>query len=36
MLLLAILGGIAAAWTIVAAHLAVLVGRVARARDAHS
>jgi hypothetical protein len=36
MLLLAILAGIAVAWTIIAAPLAVLVGRVARARDAHS
>lgn len=35
MFLLAIVAGTAVAWSIVAAPLAVLVGRVARARDAH-
>lgn len=35
MLELAIAGGIVVAWTILAVPVTVLIGRVARARDAH-
>lgn len=35
MLELTIAGGVAVAWTIIAAPVAIVIGRVARERDAH-